>query len=105
LPFGVDDPFAPIANVVRNSFWIGVALVVLSVFRDPGRMKNDALPILALSIQVFAGEVLFVTLAAFWHAVHLPHENSASVLLLVTFLGQLLAYTLRKAGRRVLPTN
>lgn len=105
LPYGVDDPFGPIANIIRNSFWIGVVLVVCSAFCDPRRMKNDALPILFLNIQVFVGLALFVALASAWHSVRLPGEDTVLVLLLLTFLGQASAYLLEKSQLDFCPAS
>jgi len=95
LPYGVDDPFAPLFAIIRNSFWILVILVVVSMFRDEGSAPVAALPVFFLNLQVFGGEVIFVLLAAVWHRLGLPGESSALVVLMLSLAGQLLAYIVR----------
>lgn len=105
LPYGFDDPFAPLANIIRNSLWVAVVLVTCSLFRDPNEMTYDAVPILFLTIQVFVGEVLMLALSAGWHSIRLPYEGTSLILLLLTLSGQMSAYWLRLLFRRVLPSK
>ena len=91
LPYGIDDPFAPLFAVIRNSFLILVVLVVVSMFR--GRQNaRTAWPIFLVNLQVLGGMIIFVLLGTMWHHFRLPEENSASTVLGLAFAGQLLAY-------------
>ena len=96
LPYGVDDPFAPLFAVIRNSFWILIALTTVSTFRSDQPARSSALPIFLLSVQVFAGEIVFIVFADVWHHL-LPRENSAVVILCLTAVGQVTAYLARKS--------
>jgi hypothetical protein len=94
LPYGIDDPFAPLFAIIRNSFWVLIALVVFSLFRNEGS-PTAALPIFKLNAQIFAGEVFYVLLAVAWHHLGWPGERSAIVVLGLTTIGQLIAYLAR----------
>ena len=104
LPYGIDDPFAPLFAVIRNSFWILVVLVVVSMFRSRQNAPTAAWPIFLVNLQVFSGMIIFVLLATMWHHFRLPDESSASTLLGLAFTGQLLAHVgrvkLTKSMRR-----
>jgi hypothetical protein len=102
LPYGIDDPFGPFMNIMRNAFWVFTVLVLMSVFRNPLTINTNAAPILFLNIQMFIGEVFTALLFSAWRSTHLPWEGSALVLLAMTLAGQLLAYVGRKATGRIL---
>jgi hypothetical protein len=95
LPYGIDDPFAPLFAIIRNSFWIFLALVAISLFR-PGRVRTEALPAFLLNVQVLVGEIISVFLFSAWHSLALPGEQSIPVLLYLTSAGQVVAYLGRK---------
>jgi hypothetical protein len=94
LPYGIDDPFAPLLAVIWNSLWILATLVVSSLFRKEDA-STCALPIFELNLQVFGGEVVFVFLVAAWHNLKWRGEQSVAVPLILTAVGQLFAYLVR----------
>ena len=102
-PYGVDAPFGPLANVIRNSFWAFLVLCVASIVRRENSGNTSALPILLLTSQVVVGLVTTIFLDGFWQSIRHGRwmndlePESASVVLVLAVLGQLVAYGGRRA--------
>jgi hypothetical protein len=96
MPYGLDDPAAAVFYIVRNSFWIFLVLLAVSFLTSEQGGSVEALPMFLLNVQVFAGETIFIFLAVGWHGLGMPNEDSAIVVLSLTFAGQILAYFARK---------
>lgn len=103
LPYGVDAPLGPLANVIRNSLWAFLVLCVASIVRRENSGNISALPILLLTLQVVVGLVTTIFLDGFWQSIrHVRWMNdlepeSSSVVLILAVLGQLVAYGGRRA--------
>jgi hypothetical protein len=109
LPYGIDAPFGPLANVIRNSFLAFILLCAASIVHRESSGKTSALPILLLTLQVAFGLFATILLDGFWQSIgHGRWMNdlkpeSAPVVLVFALLGQLVAYGGRRAialGRR-----
>lgn len=103
LPYGIDDPFAPLFAIIRNSFWILIIIVTISVFRKRDDDPPPALPVFVLNLQALGGLVVFVLSAALWHHYSFPAEESAPVVFGLAFVGQVLAYFARTKLTRSKP--
>lgn len=103
LPYGVDAPFGALSNVIRNSLWAFLVLCVASTVRRKNTGNASALPILLLTLQVFVGLVTTIFLDGFLQSIRHGRwmndlePESASVVLVLAALGQLVAYGGRRA--------
>jgi hypothetical protein len=104
LPYGVDAPLGPLANIIRNAFWLFLVLLVVSGLRRNNATNSSAMPILILILQVFVGLVATILLDGIWQSIQRSRwqndlaPESALVVIVLTVLGQLVAY----AGRRAI---
>jgi hypothetical protein len=69
LPYGVDAPLGPLANVVRNVFWLFLVFCLVSLLRRKNSTSSSATPILILALQVFVGLVVMILLDGIWQSV------------------------------------
>jgi hypothetical protein len=103
LPYGVDAPLGPLANVIRNAFWLFLAFCLVSLLRRKNSTNASALPIMILVLQVFVGEVVMILLDGIWQSIQRGRwtnnlePESAFVVVTLTVLGQLVAYRARRA--------
>ena len=104
LPYGVDAPLGPLANILRNIFWLFLAFCLISLLRRKNSTSPlSAVPILILALQVFVGLVLMILFDGLWQSVQrgrwtnsLEPEN-AFVVVTLAVLGQLVAFGGRRA--------
>ena len=104
LPYGVDAPLGPLANIMRNAFWLFLVLSVFGLLRRTTSTNPSAMPILILTLQVFFGLVIMILFDGIWQSIQRGQwkndlaPESAFVVVVLTVLGQLVAY----AGRRAI---
>jgi hypothetical protein len=103
LPYGVDAPLGPLANVIRNVFWLFLAFCLVSLLRRKNSTSTSAMPILILALQVFVGLVVMILLDGIWQSIQRGRwtnnleRESAFVVVTLTVFGQLVAYGGRRA--------
>ena len=102
LPYGIDEPLGPLANIIRNALWLFVLFCIVHlVWRKDS--SASAIPILLLTLQVFVGLIVMILLEGIWQSIQRGQwtnslePESGSVIVTFAALGQMVAYGIRRA--------